>query len=63
MRIRDGAGREYWLIRGRVYAEGHGRSFAICPLARWGRLLKLYTTSGLARRRASGRALRRTLAA
>jgi len=52
----DGAGREYWLLGGRVYAEGDGRTFPVCPLAGWGRLRKLHTSRGLARRRARGRA-------
>jgi len=49
----DGACREYWLLGGRVYAEGHGGTFPVCPLAGWGRLRKLHSTCGGARRRAS----------
>ena len=52
----DGAGREYWLFGGRVYAEGDGGAFPVCPLAGWGRLRKLHATRGLARGRVRGRA-------
>jgi hypothetical protein len=52
----DGAGREYWLLGGRVYAEGDGSTLPVCPLAGWGRLRKLHATRGYARRRVRGRA-------
>jgi hypothetical protein len=51
----DGTGREYWLVGGRVYAEGDGRAYPVCPLAGWGRDRKL--------RAIRGRAVGRTLAA
>jgi hypothetical protein len=51
----DGVGREYWLVGGRVYAEGDGRAYPVCPLASWGRDRKL--------RAIHGRAVGRTLAA
>jgi hypothetical protein len=53
----DGAGREYWLLGGRVYAEGHGGTFPVCPLTHWGRLRKkLRDNRGIALRRPRGRA-------
>ena len=55
----DGAGREYWLLGGRVYAEGDGRTYPVCMLAGWGRLRKLHAARGFAR----GRARRPILAA
>jgi hypothetical protein len=52
----DVAGREYWLLGGRVYADGDGRTYAVCPLGGWGRLRKVRaargSTRGYARRRA-----------
>jgi len=43
----DGAGREYWLLGGRVYAEGDGRMYPVCMLAGWSRLRKVRATLGL----------------
>ena len=43
----DGAGREYWLVGGRVYAEGDGRMYPVCILAGWSRLRKVRATLGL----------------
>ena len=43
----DGAGREYWLLGGRVYAEGDGRTYPVCMLAGWSRLRKVRATLGL----------------
>ena len=42
----DGAGREYWLVGGRVYAEVDGRAYPVCPLAGWGRDRKLRVIRG-----------------
>ena len=42
----DGAGREYWLLGGRVYAEGDGRTYPVCMLAGWSRLRKVRATLG-----------------
>jgi len=43
----DGAGREYWLLGGHVYAEGDGRTYPVCMLAGWRHLRKVRATLGL----------------
>jgi hypothetical protein len=43
----DGAGREYWLLGGRIYAADDGRTYPVCMLAGWSRLRKVRATLGL----------------
>ena len=42
----DGAGREYWLVGGHIYADGDGHTSSVCSLAGWGRLRKLHAIRG-----------------